>query len=795
MNYHNAIRNFTIALFAIIASVGWSQGVTTGVEVFRSSTTGENVFGKYIEVGAATDTTSTAQLNSYIKTDGRYLLNPERIYGTGGITTATADGGRGITISGSGITTGGLTTDDIAATEPLRITENDPTTSIAIELDQISASVYEVGTNRAYRTIQSALDAIHAVTPVNTTTNAVVMIFPGTYPEWVEVHTTGVTMRGMARDNCILSSNTLGTTTGSYTPIGGGPLSEVEVPTLWVLADDVKLENFTVENTYYGNPSAALKVNYDYLFPGRLTLTTFTATNMRFKGLASDVVNVCSICANSTFQNCISEGGTIDSVACETGTFRWIGGYIETTSTAAASNTPFWFYYPCNATVADSVVKFYGQYAFSMTTATVRASNVTFTGTGPTQSWTTIAEVPVASTTNITNSAMPSNTTSGTAASVGWGINNSASANYTFAGGQRSAASSEGSVVLTDATFVSLSSPAVNTFNTRFANGYYIGGGDFRTTSSMYERNNHVVSVADVVATAPITVTTNSGTLFIGTSSAAATTPSLQQVTDVGTSTTNAMSATGGLYSGGDVVAGDDFIGLDDLFLADDANVSDTLQVTGRSFLYNTSNSIGLLNPIVPFGILTIGGIEPNLNYGAMVNLVDTRAIATDVGPRVLMNAKYTSAGDVTGGGGFRLGKENATSGQYGYNFYIFTRPNGGNVTDRVKFGANGGTAVYNRLAVGTSTEPTSGNYLQVTGSGNFTDDLTVTDDTALSDTLGVTGRADFYSDVYGNRIHAVVVQSAEPSSPYDGMFWIDTDDSTFYIYYNGAWWPVASLS
>jgi len=129
------------------------------------------------------------------------------------------------------------------------------------------------------------------------------------------------------------------------------------------------------------------------------------------------------------------------------------------------------------------------------------------------------------------------------------------------------------------------------------------------------------------------------------------------------------------------------------------------------------------------YSIFNVAMDEPALNYGATINLEDTRAVAEGIGSRILMGSRYNT-NELTGGVVFGAYKENATAGNYAYSFTIGTRANGASITEKMRitgagnFGFNTGAqfgggvkviGIANATTVPT-TDPSGGGVLYCEG-------------------------------------------------------------------------------
>ncbi|MCX7719537.1 MAG: hypothetical protein N2111_14200, partial [Candidatus Sumerlaeaceae bacterium] len=291
---------------AICAFVGitCAQGLTTGSAVFRDFKTKaigagrDDISPVAIEFGVA-DTTGIAASQSYIRVDGKKLATENYVHA---------------------VATGNVTTD----------------------------TVYTVGIGQEFSTIQGALNYVRAMTPVNGTTNAVVLVHPGTYDERVTVETTGVTVRGLARDACVIE-----------TSAGVSSIWGTSAP-LWIRADRVRVEGLTVRNiAHFGGvggfvAAVGIKVN-----DTRTTFTRFDALNCRFEGDSGAVLvtgpwSTAETTHVAHFSGCEIYGGKVQaknalcvyrgyntSTTQHLGGSRavWLGGRVVTERSGTASDS------------------------------------------------------------------------------------------------------------------------------------------------------------------------------------------------------------------------------------------------------------------------------------------------------------------------------------------------------------------------------------------------------------------------------------------------------------------------
>jgi hypothetical protein len=125
---------------------------------------------------------------------------------------------------------------------------------------------------------------------------------------------------------------------------------------------------------------------------------------------------------------------------------------------------------------------------------------------------------------------------------------------------------------------------------------------------------------------------------------------------------------------------------------------------TGFIEIYDNSN-IGLYANYIGYAGTANKGISIDSNnlvsitaasstYGYEFQLIDDNAMAASVGGSMVFSGKYTTGGAVTYWAAIKGVKTNATSGEYGGQLRFQTRPNGGNLTDRITIYEDGGVVV-----------------------------------------------------------------------------------------------------
>lgn len=108
----------------------------------------------------------------------------------------------------------------------------------------------------------------------------------------------------------------------------------------------------------------------------------------------------------------------------------------------------------------------------------------------------------------------------------------------------------------------------------------------------------------------------------------------------------------------------------------------------------------------------------------------DLRTSATGVGGGVQLAGRYTAGGDIAGFGGIRAMKKNSTSGDFGADLILITRPTGGNQTERIRILSTG------LVGIGTSSPGT-----QLAVSGGFATAMSATTLNTAGPTLTVANR------------------------------------------------------
>ena len=184
------------------------------------------------------------------------------------------------------------------------------------------------------------------------------------------------------------------------------------------------------------------------------------------------------------------------------------------------------------------------------------------------------------------------------------------------------------------------------------------------------------------------------------------------------------LSVTGGFDASSDISLADTIkhTGDTDTKIRFPAVNTFTVETAGNERIRIDSDGrvmIGQTSSVVPFMVTATAS-----NFGGMVMtgvLGDATSYASGVGGGLTLSGKYNSGGSQVGFAAIRGLKENGTDGNYNGVLTLNTRPNGGNMTERVRIDSSG------RVLIGTTTE----------GEGTA-DDLTI----ATSGSTGITIRS-----------------------------------------------------
>jgi hypothetical protein len=99
------------------------------------------------------------------------------------------------------------------------------------------------------------------------------------------------------------------------------------------------------------------------------------------------------------------------------------------------------------------------------------------------------------------------------------------------------------------------------------------------------------------------------------------------------------------------------------------------------AFRFNTG-MVGInCTPVETMDILGKGK-NPLTRPAGILLVRDNNALAANIGGNIVFGSMYTAEGVYTDGAAIRVGKDNATSGEYGYYFAIHTRTNGSATVD-----------------------------------------------------------------------------------------------------------------
>jgi hypothetical protein len=480
-------------------------------------------------------------------------------------------------------------------------------TATVLGVREFGDTVYTVGAGKEFATVQAALDAIKAATPTNGTTDAVVLIYPGTYRERVSVETTGVTLRGVARDACtIVTSSGVSTIWGT-------------TATVWVKADRCRVENITIQNVANlggGGTAAAvmaLKVN-DTLS----TFSRFDAIGCRFVGDSGTVLvtgpwNTSVTTGAAVFRDCDIYGGdtqgknvllTYRGYDIARGAFppnsgsvsEWRGGTIRTRyAPGGGVDSPLiTIDRGCTHTITNAAVHGAGQkvlfapvvdavlYASSLTvTGDVDRLVYSISGTSPNVN---IAGVSIAAATsgvgNVALTPMPI---------VGMGVVNQFATTgvvsmhgslaatipltgyahmYSTLESARDAAREGADISKNDFTFQR---------NGKFGDGYSLSGSVVRVVENVVDAGGGGSNLTDSLVSEMWSgrnhfVAVNSGT------------------------TVTTLARDGTLHTSGTIRSANDLVAVDDLTVGDDAAVSGTLNVSGPVRAYSTVHAAGNLS-------------------------------------------------------------------------------------------------------------------------------------------------------------------------------------------------------
>lgn len=127
---------------------------------------------------------------------------------------------------------------------------------------------------------------------------------------------------------------------------------------------------------------------------------------------------------------------------------------------------------------------------------------------------------------------------------------------------------------------------------------------------------------------------------------------------------------------------------------------SDSFKISGSGVLgttdlitLKTGGYFGIgVNPSQTLHVLGASSAINDLNYSAII--VDDSAVATGVGGGILFQARLTDAPGYVGVAGVQGERENATSGNGAGALTFFSRPNGGNMTERMRIDSTGNIGI-----------------------------------------------------------------------------------------------------
>jgi hypothetical protein len=105
---------------------------------------------------------------------------------------------------------------------------------------------------------------------------------------------------------------------------------------------------------------------------------------------------------------------------------------------------------------------------------------------------------------------------------------------------------------------------------------------------------------------------------------------------------------------------------------------------------------VGVTSINTTFHVQGAGTTDGSIKFNQQLNSTGAYNATPMSGTMVAL--KYNAGGDYAGMGGWSIGKENATDGNYQSYFAMHTRPNGGAITERARIDSNG------NIQVGTTT-------------------------------------------------------------------------------------------
>ena len=150
---------------------------------------------------------------------------------------------------------------------------------------------------------------------------------------------------------------------------------------------------------------------------------------------------------------------------------------------------------------------------------------------------------------------------------------------------------------------------------------------------------------------------------------------------------------------------------------------------------------IGQTSSVVPFMVTATAS-----NFGGMVMtgvLGDATSYASGVGGGLTLSGKYNSGGSQVGYAAIRGLKENGTDGNYAGALTLNTRPNGGNMSERLRINSSG------QLFLGaTSTDHANRTFVTSRDSGNYISIITDANDNCgitFGDSTNGTGNYETY--------------------------------------------------